>query len=189
MFQCRPLAGAWKLELVFSGGATCIVYGDFIVGYEISNMLLDIIILCLPIWQIKRLQLPTAKKLVIGGVFILGGFVCMVCIIRISYLNSAQTQNPVSLSNGMNWSTVELAVAILCACLPCYGPFLPTEELSGKLDRWYRSWRTTRSHGLKSKGGPGYCRFGPPSDENHDSSYDFTREGGIGRKPDAYPLD
>ena len=73
MFQCRPLAGAWELELVFSGEATCIVYGDFIVGYEISNMLLDIIILCLPIWQIRRLQLPTAKKVVIGGVFILGG--------------------------------------------------------------------------------------------------------------------
>lgn len=73
MFQCRPLVGAWKPELVFSGNASCIVYGDFIVGYEISNMLLDIIILCLPIWQIRKLQLPTAKKLVIGGVFILGG--------------------------------------------------------------------------------------------------------------------
>ncbi|KAI4264235.1 MAG: hypothetical protein L6R42_000651 [Xanthoria sp. 1 TBL-2021] len=73
IFQCRPLVGAWKLELVFSGDATCIVYGDYIVGYEVSNMLLDIIILCLPIWQIRKLQLPTVKKLVIGGVFTLGG--------------------------------------------------------------------------------------------------------------------
>lgn len=89
----------------------------------------------------------------------------------------------------MNWSTVELAVAILCACLPCYGPFLPTEQLSGKLDRWYRSRRTTRSHSLNSKGGPGYCRFGPLSEENQGSSNDAKRGGGIGRKPDAYQLD
>ena len=64
---------AWELDLVLSGQASCLVYGNYIIGYEITNVLLDICILCLPVWMIKSLQLPRAKKLVIGCVFLLGG--------------------------------------------------------------------------------------------------------------------
>lgn len=72
-FQCTPVEAAWNVVLVVQGQARCIRYGKFILGYEVTNMLLDIGILSLPIYGIRRLQLPTQQKLALGAVFVLGG--------------------------------------------------------------------------------------------------------------------
>ena len=73
VFQCNPVRGAWDLTLVFTGQAQCLAYGTYIVGYEITNTILDIAILVLPIRTIWTLQLSGPKKFVIGGIFALGG--------------------------------------------------------------------------------------------------------------------
>lgn len=71
--QCIPVEAAWHLELVRQGQAKCIQYGRFVFGYELSNMLLDVAILCLPIYGTKQLQLPLRQKLAVSGVFAVGG--------------------------------------------------------------------------------------------------------------------
>lgn len=58
----------------------------------------------------------------------------------------------------MNWSNIELAVAIVCACLPTYGPFLKRSPIiESYLKSWYTQFlsRTApRSHDSRSsKGG------------------------------------
>lgn len=73
IFQCRPVRAAWQLDLLMDEQATCLTYGHFIIGYEISNMLLDIAILMLPIRVLRTLQLSMTKKIVVGAIFILGG--------------------------------------------------------------------------------------------------------------------
>ena len=41
--------------------------------YELTNLLLDICILCLPIQRIRKLQLPARQKFILSGIFFLGG--------------------------------------------------------------------------------------------------------------------
>jgi hypothetical protein len=38
-----------------------------------------------------------------------------------------------------DWITVELACAIVCACLPTYAPLLPRETVFPSLKSWYAS--------------------------------------------------
>ena len=67
-----------------------------------------------------------------------------------------------NLSDTLNWCAVELAAAIACACLPCFGPLLPTRNLANRLHAWYSSHRGT-STGNTSAGRLKYSnsrRFG-----------------------------
>lgn len=72
IFQCSPVHAAWDVGLVLQGKATCIVYGDYIIGYELSNMLLDIAIIVSCLWMIKGLQLSPIKKIIISSIFFVG---------------------------------------------------------------------------------------------------------------------
>ena len=73
IFQCSPPWAAWDLALFASGQAQCIAYGKFIIGYEITNILLDVAILALPIRAVWTLQMSKARKTILGGIFALGG--------------------------------------------------------------------------------------------------------------------
>lgn len=73
IFQCRPISGAWDYVFQVEDKSRCIPIAGFIFGYELSNVLLDICILCLPIYMIRRLQLPTRRKISVGSIFLLGG--------------------------------------------------------------------------------------------------------------------
>lgn len=72
IFQCSPIRAAWVFELQMTT-AKCIPAGNIILGLELSNVILDILILCLPIYMIQRLQLPRSRKIIVSGIFLLGG--------------------------------------------------------------------------------------------------------------------
>lgn len=46
-----------------------------------------------------------------------------------------------SLSLGIVWSTVELGTAIICGCLPTYGPLLHDKNLPAPIRAWFASAR------------------------------------------------
>lgn len=46
-----------------------------------------------------------------------------------------------SLSSGIVWSTVELGTAIICGCLPTYGPLLHDTTLPAPIRAWFASAR------------------------------------------------
>ncbi len=73
IFQCSPVSAEWNLQLQLTGLAKCLPPGGFIFGFEAVNVVLDILILCLPMYKIKRLQLPTRRKISISAIFLLGG--------------------------------------------------------------------------------------------------------------------
>lgn len=73
LFQCKPISGAWDISLLLSGQAQCFTYGNYMIGYELTNVLLDITILALPLWVIKTLHLPPSRKVLVGSIFVLGG--------------------------------------------------------------------------------------------------------------------
>lgn len=45
---------------------------------------------------------------------------------------------------GLSWSVVELAIAIVCACLPTYGPLLKSSKGARSISSWYQSRQTNR---------------------------------------------
>ena len=141
IFQCSPIHGFWDIQLVAKGEASCISFGKFLTAYEVTNVLVDVFILCLPTYMIKTLQLPTSRKVGLVGVFLLGGFVCIICIVRICYLaDTSNADQSHSLPPRLNWSMAEIAVAIVCACLPTYGPLLrDANKIPTTLRGWFGS--------------------------------------------------
>ncbi|KAI1387739.1 uncharacterized protein F4822DRAFT_291326 [Hypoxylon trugodes] len=123
IFQCWPVEAYWVANIE---GSQCHSIPRILLGYEITNLFLDVLILCIPVGITWRLELPIQRRLAIAGTFLLGGFVCVASIERIK-----ATWNPPNINEDfdfpsiMLWSTLQLGAAILCSCLPTFKPLLP----------------------------------------------------------------
>ena len=69
--QCIPLEEAW--DPLRTTGTKCVLLGIFILAQELTNVLLDLTILILPISVIQNLQLPARQKWMLSLIFLLGG--------------------------------------------------------------------------------------------------------------------
>ena len=138
-FRCLPVDSIWDI-LVLS--RWCLDYGRYFLGALISSVLLDVFILCLPIYMVRRLQLPSKRKVIISGIFLLGaGYVmnctcrlqltvrdnrsCVAGILRITLVYSPGNIARYSRTRLEIWSTVETGIGIVCACLPTLSPLIP----------------------------------------------------------------
>ncbi|KAL9118183.1 MAG: hypothetical protein Q9187_005275 [Circinaria calcarea] len=126
IFQCNPVASAWNPPI----GGQCVSYfAHFQLGVAISNMLTEIIILCIPLPIIWRLSLPARDKAILSGMFFLGSFVCVASVMRIvtiadvEHSDASYTALP-----GATWSVIEAELAIICACLPTLRPLISKTE-------------------------------------------------------------
>lgn len=124
-----------------TGKGACIPYGNIITGAEVTNVIIDVTILCLPAYMIKTLQLPIPRKIGLMSIFLLGGFVCIICVVRIFYVANIEiSDNRNDILEAVNWTTGELAAAIICACLPTYGPLLrDVSRITTNLRYWIDS--------------------------------------------------
>ena len=73
VFQCYPVEDFWNYQLQLAWQASCLAPGTVIFGIEITNLFIDIMILCLPLWMINSLQMSTHRKISVGSMFLLGG--------------------------------------------------------------------------------------------------------------------
>ncbi|KAF7587689.1 hypothetical protein BBP40_006875 [Aspergillus hancockii] len=121
LLQCRPVSLNWNK----AQPGTCIDAKQFFFGNAISNLLIDVIILALPIPMVLQLQLRLSQKLTILGIFLLGGFVCVASIMRVVTLNIFENEDTsYSVMEAATWTFVEPCVGIICACLPTLRPLL-----------------------------------------------------------------
>jgi hypothetical protein len=81
IFQCSPVNAYWNM---LGQPPACHKSQQLVLGYELTNFFVDIIILCIPIRTIKELQLSPAKKATTLGIFLLGGL--YVCRYKITHL-------------------------------------------------------------------------------------------------------
>lgn len=139
IFQCRPVRAVYDVTL--AAEAHCIAFAPFVFTYELINALLDISILAMPIFVVRKLQLQTRRKVQVVSIFLMGGFVLITCVLRMVYsFNPKEPKTVPSYSRGILWSTVELGVALICACLPTYLPLVPKSfGLSSTVRSWYNS--------------------------------------------------
>ncbi|RHZ67312.1 uncharacterized protein CDV56_104744 [Aspergillus thermomutatus] len=85
----------------------------------------DVIILCLPIPIVWRLQITFRQKMALTLVFSLGGLVCIFSLLRlIEFRNFVVTDLASSSAKESIWTCLELDVAIICGCLPLLKPLV-----------------------------------------------------------------
>ena len=135
IFQCRPIGNAFVANP--SPNSKCI---DIIALYLSSapiNIITDLALLFLPMPILTSMRLPRNEKLILIVTFSFGGFVAVVDVVRIAYLQSASVtrlednrgsalskQGDFSwiASLSFMWSAIEVDVGIICACVPGIKP-------------------------------------------------------------------
>ncbi|KAL8398491.1 hypothetical protein RB596_005861 [Gaeumannomyces avenae] len=98
---------------------------SYIVG-GLLNSLTDSILLLVPIWILKPLQMRWSRKLILLPILMTGGFVLGMSLIRLRYswrLRTAADSSPQSWKDSSTWNNLEMWVGIICCCLPSLQPF------------------------------------------------------------------
>ncbi|KAF2012106.1 hypothetical protein BU24DRAFT_425940 [Aaosphaeria arxii CBS 175.79] len=166
IFQCSPVDAYWNM---FAQPPACHKSQQLVLGYELTNFFLDVVILCIPIKPIKALQLSPLKRASTMAIFMLGGFVCIASIIRMTAVYDARDPSrEVNFSPAMMWSTIQLGTAIVCSTLPALGPLI--RSVSKPLSSLKSQYLSTRSRGKSSKWSTTGDRSGK-TNESRDENY------------------
>lgn len=84
IFQCNPVQKAWSPYMTTG---YCIDSIRFYKAMIIPNIITDIIIFCLPVYEVKKLHLPRGQRVGLASVFLLGAFAIVASAIRLWYNN------------------------------------------------------------------------------------------------------
>ncbi|TVY85526.1 Satratoxin biosynthesis SC1 cluster protein [Lachnellula suecica] len=123
IFTCRPVAAFWDKSIE----GDCFKTGGFLYFFHPSfNILTDLVLITLPLPMLSTLSLPRKQKIGLMLVFTLGGFVCVVSIVRLYSVVVSVKSNDLSFTNTSIalWSIIEANVGIICASLPTIRPLL-----------------------------------------------------------------
>ncbi|KAF2020340.1 hypothetical protein BU24DRAFT_360743 [Aaosphaeria arxii CBS 175.79] len=110
IFQCYPHDKRWSTDPKYQCDKKASNINFWIT--ILFNIFSDIIIMCLPISMVLRLQMKPKQKLAVAGVFALGLFVIISSIIRAYYSSRNETMLTCTVS------MVETTIAIIVSCLP-----------------------------------------------------------------------
>lgn len=80
IFQCSPVHKMWHPSML---EGHCLKKTDFFLGNAIPNIVTDMLILMLPVYEVRRLHVAKAQKVAIGTMFLLGGGVVVISCIRL----------------------------------------------------------------------------------------------------------
>lgn len=84
IFQCTPIRKAVDIS-VPSGEGSCISQVGYCLGMIIPNILIDVMILCLPTFEVSKLHLPRSQRCALASVFLLGAGVTSAGGVRMYY--------------------------------------------------------------------------------------------------------
>ncbi|KAL3469686.1 hypothetical protein BJX99DRAFT_251807 [Aspergillus californicus] len=115
IFPSNPVEAEWKPWIP----RTHIHYKPFWVSFGCINLALDIAVLALPQPLVWGLKMSRRRKIQLSLTFLLGAFVCVTSIIRISVVARLDMDDQTySLIPVTTWNAVEVTTGIICACLP-----------------------------------------------------------------------
>ncbi|KAH8202970.1 hypothetical protein TruAng_002916 [Truncatella angustata] len=121
--QCRPLSGVWDPSTMAT--AQCMDRLGLFLGNAIPNIVIDILILALPLYEVAMLQMTLVKKGGVFAIFLLGGVTIVVSGLRLqsglSLLGDPSSDITLMIGPLWAWTVVEPAMGIVCACLPTVG--------------------------------------------------------------------
>lgn len=136
IFVCSPISSAWT-RWDGEHEAKCINNSNLVYTHAGMGIVMDLIALALPISQIWRLQMNIRKKIGVSLMFGVGAFVTIVSMLRLKSLVEIQnsqnltctllhspqltqtlTRVPGDWLEASLWSTIEVEVGLICACMP-----------------------------------------------------------------------
>ncbi|KAK5998793.1 hypothetical protein PT974_01176 [Cladobotryum mycophilum] len=122
-FQCLPLKFFWTQFSDKPGqhDGHCINLNAAAWANAVINVVGDIWLISIPVFQLHRLDLHWKKKVGAAIMFMTGFFVTIVSIIRLSSLNGfgSKSTNPTwEQYDIVWWSTIEVNIGVMCTCLP-----------------------------------------------------------------------
>ncbi|CAG9948603.1 unnamed protein product [Clonostachys rosea f. rosea IK726] len=145
IFQCHPVQYIWEK---LNQKEYCISSPPILLSMEITNLFLDIIVLAIPTSIISQLRLSTPKKVSVLGIFLVGLGVCAASIARITAIwRPPNVLYNIDTPQTILWSTLQIGMAIICACLPTLGPLLRCSAARAK--SWSGSGNIIRSASMK----------------------------------------
>ncbi|KAL4810186.1 hypothetical protein BDV18DRAFT_54216 [Aspergillus unguis] len=152
---CSPVSYLWGRFRHPSEPGSCFNEIAFFRWNGFANMALDILILFLPLPMVWRMRLDTRRKVLLTGVFLMGGFVCIVSLLRILSFDSADRTDPTYTQiPSSTWSSVEQGTGIICACLPTLRPLQRLFCGAGGRDSFRRLSRRLSSHSSDHSSNP-----------------------------------
>ncbi|PCD22337.1 hypothetical protein AU210_016126 [Fusarium oxysporum f. sp. radicis-cucumerinum] len=120
IFHCKPVDKAWNPQKE----GTCLNLKLFYYISFAIKFVTDVCLFIQPIPAVWKLQLSKAKRLGAILMLSLGLFVCIIAIIRVSFISQLRTDVTKDLVIPMIWSQVEVSVLVVCASIPSLRPFL-----------------------------------------------------------------
>ncbi|KAI2625151.1 hypothetical protein GGS21DRAFT_531535 [Xylaria nigripes] len=127
LFICYPVTAL--IEPFY--GKRCVNRAAVFLSTLVTDLIFDVLILVMPIPVVMRLQLPRKDRIAVLGMFLLGATVIAVSIARLVQLLEVNSQylfffydETYYTSPAFFWANIELAIAVLSACLPTLKPIL-----------------------------------------------------------------
>jgi len=127
VFTCSPIRAYWDPTLEPQGKAKCLNRFAAWFANGSINIATDIMILLLPMPEIRKLQMQKRQKIVLAFIFGLGWVACIISMVRIYSLRVIQKNmhDPTWYSVYVAyWSVIEANVGIVCACAPALKPLV-----------------------------------------------------------------
>ncbi|OBT94023.2 hypothetical protein VE01_07074 [Pseudogymnoascus verrucosus] len=121
--QCIPISAIWDLGVKGKCiNPTVVVFAG--AGFSIFE---DIVIMLLPVRELKGLNLTLKRRLAVIFMFACGSFACVTSMVRLKYIFSYQVQSLDATWGSIDvviWSILEVYTAVICACLVAIRPLL-----------------------------------------------------------------
>lgn len=89
IFSCSPVSGSWNFAA--SEAAVCIDRPVFYFAQAGLGIFADVLTLVLPLPMVRTLQMPLKQKIGVAIVLTMGGFVCVVSVVRLQTLGVLMT--------------------------------------------------------------------------------------------------
>ncbi|KAK4215514.1 hypothetical protein QBC37DRAFT_281539 [Rhypophila decipiens] len=197
IFQCRPIEEAWDFGSSASSGTCISAFPLYFGATGLPNVAIDLVLLCLPMYEVWKLQIPRAQKVAIVSTFLLGAVVIVADVFKLvvlveiydGYENQDDQHRAVS-SLGTDkfqdliiWIVTEHALSIICANIPSLRPVLimflgwtGVNHPKPDLERLPRG----RNEGLVTIGGSGASRVNLVGKRYDSDKTDWT--GGLGQE-------
>ncbi|KAH7254570.1 hypothetical protein B0J15DRAFT_558819 [Fusarium solani] len=119
IFRCNPVDKAWTP----SKKGHCLDLRSFYYTSFGIKLVTDIVLFAQPIPMVWRMQLSRTKKIGVVLMLSLGLFVCVISIVRVTYISVLNTDVTRAIVSSLLWSEVEVSALVLCACIPSLRPF------------------------------------------------------------------
>ncbi|KAI8712803.1 hypothetical protein NCS52_01379500 [Fusarium sp. LHS14.1] len=120
IFWCNPVDKAWTP----AKKGHCLDLRSFYYTSFGIKLVTDIVLFTQPIPMVWRMQLSRTKKIGVVLMLSLGLFVCVISIVRVTYISMLNTDVTRAIVSSLLWSEVEVSALVLCACIPSLRPFL-----------------------------------------------------------------